>query len=63
MTVERVRAALQQAGLPSLAVVPGANMFYLLGMTIHLSERLAIAFVTADEVAMVLPALEQPRAA
>ncbi len=62
--IERVRAALQQAGLPALAVVPGANLFYLLGMTIHSSERLAIAFIGADnEVAMVLPALEQPRAA
>jgi Xaa-Pro dipeptidase len=38
-------------------------MLYLLGLTIHSSERLAIAFIPADgPVRVVLPALEQPRA-
>jgi len=61
--IEQLGAVLQAADVPALAVVPGANMFYLLGLTIHLSERLAIAFVTqTGEASMVLPVLEQPRA-
>lgn len=63
-SIERIQAELARADLQALAVVPGANLFYLLGMTIHSSERLAVAFITRDgDVRMVLPALEQPRAA
>lgn len=62
--IDRVRAALADAQLDALAIVPGANMLYLLGLTIHASERLAIAFIPADgPIRVVLPALEQPRAA
>jgi Xaa-Pro dipeptidase len=61
--IDRLRGVLRDAGLTALAVVPGANMLYLLGLTIHQSERLAIAFIPADgPVRVVLPALEQPRA-
>lgn len=60
----RVTEALAAAELDALALVPGANMLYLLGLSIHASERLAIAFCTTEgEVHMVLPALEKPRAA
>ncbi|WP_029214696.1 M24 family metallopeptidase [Kallotenue papyrolyticum] len=62
--IERLRAALARAGLDALALVPGANLWYLLGLTIHPSERLAIAFIpAAGPIRVVLPALEQPRAA
>ena len=55
---------MRAAGLDSLAIVPGANLLYLLGLTIHTSERLAVAFFGADgSVRAVLPALEHPRAA
>jgi len=58
-----LRAAMRDRNVHTLAVVPGANLFYLLGLTIHQSERLAVAFIKVDgDVAMVLPALEQPRA-
>lgn len=61
--IDTVRAAMREAGVPVLAVVPGANMFYLLGLTLHLSERVVLAFVPQDgEVRVVLPVLEQPRA-
>jgi Xaa-Pro dipeptidase len=60
---EAVVQAMRDAGFTSLAVVPGANMYYLLGLTIHSSERLAVAFIGADgTVRVVLPALEHPRA-
>ncbi len=59
----RVQAALAAAELDGLAIVPGANMRYLLGLTIHLSERFTVAFCTDDgEIHMVLPELEAPRA-
>jgi Xaa-Pro dipeptidase len=54
---------MRAAGIDALAVVPGANMRYLAGLEIHLSERLAIAFFPANGTpAMVLPTLETPRA-
>src|SRR5690242_8710002 len=56
--------AMRAAGLDALALVPGANLNYMLGLTIHSSERLAIALLGVDgSVRIVLPALEQPRAA
>lgn len=60
----RVTEALAAGELDALALVPGANLLYLLGLSIHASERLAVAFCTTEgEVHMVLPALEEPRAA
>jgi Xaa-Pro dipeptidase len=54
---------MRDLNVDTLALVPGANLQYLLGLTIHMSERLAIAFLSSDgSVRMVLPALEQPRA-
>ncbi|MBV9789839.1 MAG: aminopeptidase P family protein [Chloroflexi bacterium] len=62
--IDRVCQALRAADVSALAVVPGANLLYLLGLTMHSSERLAIAFIAqSGDVRMVLPALEQPRAA
>ncbi len=60
---EKLLAAMHAAGLDSLAIVPGPNLQYLLGLTIHSSERLAIAFFGQNgSVRIVLPALERPRA-
>lgn len=62
--VDQLRAAMRANGIKTTAIVPGANLQYLLGLSIHGSERLALAFVPhAGPLAMVLPALEQPRAA
>ncbi|KPV52178.1 hypothetical protein SE17_17030 [Kouleothrix aurantiaca] len=61
--IERLTAALPQGGMDVLAVVPGPNMRYLAGLDMHMNERVAIAFFPADGTpAMVLPALEPPRA-
>ena len=50
--------------IDAIALVPGANLSYMLGLTIHSSERLAVALLGVDgSVRIVLPALEQPRAA
>jgi Xaa-Pro dipeptidase len=60
---EKLFDAMRAADLDSLALVPGANLYYLLGLTIHSSERLAIAFLGQDgSVRIILPALERPRA-
>jgi len=59
----KLQSAMRPAGIDVLAVVPGANMRYLAGLEIHSSERVAVAFFPADGTpAMVLPALETPRA-
>lgn len=61
--LDTLRTTMRAANFQTLAVVPGANLFYLLDLTIHQSERLAVAFFTAGgEIGLVLPALEQPRA-
>lgn len=62
--IDRLAAALRQSGMATLAVVPGANLRYLAGLDLHMNERLTVAFFPAGGTpAMVLPALEQPRAA
>ncbi|HNP70016.1 MAG TPA: Xaa-Pro peptidase family protein [Kouleothrix sp.] len=61
--LDRLRAEMRRAGIDGIALVPGANMRYLAGLDMHMNERLAIAFFPANgQPAMVLPALEQPRA-
>jgi Xaa-Pro dipeptidase len=61
--LSRLRAVMREAGVAAVAVVPGANLRYLAGLEIHMNERLAVAFFPAEgEPAMVLPALEAPRA-
>jgi len=60
---EKLLGEMRTSGLDALALVPGANLLYLLGLTIHTSERLAVAFCGLDgSVRVVLPALERPRA-
>ena len=46
-------------GLDALAVVPGPNLFYLTGLSFHLSERPIVALFPVDRLpAIVLPVLE-----
>jgi Xaa-Pro dipeptidase len=61
--LSRLRIVMRDAGVAALAVVPGANLRYLAGLELHMNERLTIAFFPEQgEPAMVLPALEAPRA-
>jgi Xaa-Pro dipeptidase len=50
-------------GVDCVALMPGANLRYFTGVSIHLSERPAVAFVPADGVlSVLLPELEAPAA-
>ncbi len=61
--IDQLATALKRSGLAAVAVVPGANLRYLAGLDLHMNERLAVAFFpTIGQPAMVLPALEAPRA-
>ncbi len=62
MYTKRLDRLINQAiahGLDALALVPGPNLFYLTGLSFHLSERPVIALLPVDAPpAIVLPALE-----
>jgi Xaa-Pro dipeptidase len=61
--IDTLAAALKGSELAAIAVVPGANLRYLAGLDMHMNERLTVAFFPAEgPPAMVLPALEAPRA-
>jgi Xaa-Pro aminopeptidase len=62
--IASIRALLRDAQLDAAAIVPGANMRYLTGLTFHPGERLTLLLISAhgDPPCMVLPALEQDRA-
>lgn len=66
MNDERIRA-LQRLmlanGVGCVALVPGANLRYFSGLSMHLSERPAVAFVPVEgQPALLLPVLEAPAA-
>src|SRR6476659_447029 len=59
----RLRDAMSAHDVATVAVVPGANLRYLAGLDMHMNERLTVAFFPAEgSPAIVLPALEAPRA-
>jgi Xaa-Pro dipeptidase len=60
--LDRLYRALEIAGLPALALVPGPNLRYLTGLAMHPSERLTLAVLRQGRGVLVLPALEVPRA-
>jgi len=57
----RLRAAMAAAGLEAVAIVPGANFYYLTGASFHLLERPTLLVVTADGLHAVMPVLERSR--
>ncbi|MEP7199308.1 MAG: Xaa-Pro peptidase family protein [Chloroflexota bacterium] len=60
----RTRQQLQSKGLDALALVPGPNMLYLTGLSLHLSERPSVFILRADGgMGIIAPALEAPRVA
>lgn len=53
----------EAAGLDALAVVPGPNLAYLTGLSLHLSERPSVLFATLDgRCAFLLPSFEAAEA-
>ena len=57
--LEALRRLQVANGVWCVALVPGANLRYFTGLTMHLSERPAVAFVPAEgPVAVLLPELE-----
>lgn len=60
--VARLQKEAGGEGLDCMALVPGANLFYLTGLSFHLSERPVVAFFPVDRPpAIVLPELEAPK--
>lgn len=61
--LERLYAAMDQAGLAGVALVPGPNLRYVCGLAMGLSERVTLAvFARERPPVLLLPALEVPRA-
>ncbi|MCU0493457.1 MAG: Xaa-Pro peptidase family protein [Chloroflexaceae bacterium] len=62
--LNRLTAAVQQAGLAGLALMPAANLKYLTGLTFHQGKRLTLVLVPADGSApcFIIPALELTQA-
>jgi len=62
MNTKRLHRLIEQAdaqGFDALALMPGPNLFYLTGLSFHLSERPVVALIPVDSPpAVVLPALE-----
>lgn len=62
--IARLQQEMERKGLDCLALVPGANLFYLTGLSFHLSERPIVALFPVDAPpAIILPALEEPKVA
>jgi Xaa-Pro dipeptidase len=61
--LEALRRLQQANRVACVALMPGANLHYFTGLTMHLSERPTVAFVPAEgPLVVVLPGLEAPAA-
>ena len=61
--IARLQAAIRPNSVAAVAVVPSANLRYLAGLDMHMNERVTVAFFPSrGKPAIVLPALEAPRA-
>ncbi len=59
--LRRLRDVMARHDIDAVAVVPSANLFYLTGVSMHLSERVTLAIFTRDEAHLIVPALEVAR--
>lgn len=59
--IARLRAEMAQRGIDAIAVVPSANLFYLTGVQMHLSERVTLLLITREDAHLIVPGLEVPR--
>lgn len=61
--VNVLREKLKKFGLDAFAVIPGASMFYLTGLSFHLSERPKVTiFTTEAQPILILPKFELAKA-
>ncbi len=59
----RLQEALRQENIELMALVPGANLFYLTGLSLHRMERPIVAlFPREGEPALILPSFEVEKA-
>jgi Xaa-Pro aminopeptidase len=57
--LEQVQTALQENGFDAVALLPGANLRYLTGVSFHTTERSLVGFFPAvGDPVMVIPGLE-----
>ncbi|MCC6904495.1 MAG: aminopeptidase P family protein [Anaerolineae bacterium] len=60
--LNRLQAALRERGIDCLALIPGANLYYMTGVDFHLMERAVIGFFPAQgEPVFAMPAFERSR--
>lgn len=60
--LDKLLRAMDREGLDAVALVPGANFYFLTGVHFHLMERPTVLFVRRDgSRAAVIPALEKAR--
>lgn len=62
--ITRIQQAMCRYGFDALAIVPGSNLRYLSGITLHAGLRLTLALIpVSGQSALVVPALEHARIA
>jgi Xaa-Pro aminopeptidase len=62
--ITRIQEAMRRYGFDALAIVPGSNLRYLSGITLHAGLRLTLALIpVSGQPALVVPALEHARIA
>lgn len=60
--LKRLDEAMARRGVDAVALVPGANLFYLTGLQMHTSERITLAlFPRGRKGYLLVPNLEVPR--
>lgn len=58
--LHKLQSIIQRANLDAIALIPGANLYYLTGVSFHMNERPFIAIIPAEgEAATIIPALEK----
>ena len=61
--LELLYSSMEERGLDAVALIPGANLYYLTGLSMHTSERVTLALFTRERRGyLLLPSLEQARA-
>lgn len=61
--VKKLKAKLKEFELDAFAVIPGASMFYLTGLSFHLSERPKVTIFTPEaQPILILPKFELAKA-